>query len=807
MVIIMLSILACDYNDEHFNGLDDITAVTDVKSLTYTLESADYASIASNSTNIALAAAAGVSEELANLKTTLKFSATLPATDYIPAFLASKWYTADNGSAVKLSYNSSYGLPEYLSLLSSAETYSVTSDDYAAIWGDVDAKYFSPSEPLNDHINKILTKAFPTAVSNDLKVVSYNYSESDPEGYVPYVTSIDESFDGVTSGSAININKWISLAQTGTVDWVGKLSGDNYYTQCSAYNASSEVVSWLISPTLSVADLESPVLTFDVCMKYYNADCLQVLLSEDYDGSDPASATWIDVTHFFGYYGNSTDYSTLKVAGLCDLSNYTKKPINIAFKYSGDGTANKTTTYQIDNVQVNSLASVRVTKESVFTENFSSGIDTWGNILVQGTKKWSVSSYNGIYRANFTANGTTEEQECWLVSPKITVPSAGVPQLLLDVISGYYNATCLSVFISIDYTGDVSTATWDNITDEFDLPETTSYGAISTAPIGAASLIKYAGKDIYVALRYVGNGSDSRTTTYQVYGVDVVNLMAFSSTSFSVKSSSSQKLNSIYTFDGSSWSEYEDATVLNPSDYISMGVDNFSSSVSADDYLPKYLEMKYPYAKEKETVAVVYNYYSNNALTLASDEYIYTSGAWVKTVVTNQFVRNDGKWFWDPSVVINLLPIKYNATSVLYFQAATDWVWENIDQAQLGITTKGQGYVTSYGNNEYYTGCSAYNNNVDLRPSSAVKQYAAGYTGLSDAEISSLMTEHLIVVMGKVLSKLHPDAAVIDGVDVTYTINLGLYTGTSISQCTHSLVYKVVGTGEFEYVSGPTEIK
>ena len=60
--------------------------------------------------------------------------------------------------------------------------------------------------------------------------------------------------------------------------------------------------------------------------------------------------------------------------------------------------------------------------------------------------------------------------------------------------------------------------------------------------------------------------------------------------------------------------------------------------------------------------------------------------------------------------------------------------------------------------------------------------------------------EPLQYVMGKVLTQLHADAKPVEGIDVTYTINLGVYEGFNLSSCTHQLIYKVVGPAEFEFV-------
>ena len=121
---------------------------------------------------------------------------------------------------------------------------------------------------------------------------------------------------------------------------------------------------------------------------------------------------------------------------------------------------------------------------------------------------------------------------------------------------------------------------------------------------------------------------------------------------------------------------------------------------------------------------------------------------------------------------------------MLYFQTCTDWVYENID-VPLGSTsiTSGLGYVTSFGNNEYYSGTSAYQGNVDLRADKAAAQYPDGYAGMTDAEIQALMKQRFETeVMPAALAIIHPDAMPMDGVQVTYTITFGPYDGANATE-------------------------
>lgn len=100
--LILLS--GCKYNDDNFEGLDDMTQPTNLMKIEYTLTEADYATISTNSTNKDIAKADGVSKDLENIKTNLYLTEQIPGSTYIPAFLLAKYYTADNTSSAKITY-------------------------------------------------------------------------------------------------------------------------------------------------------------------------------------------------------------------------------------------------------------------------------------------------------------------------------------------------------------------------------------------------------------------------------------------------------------------------------------------------------------------------------------------------------------------------------------------------------------------------------------------------------------------------------------------------------------------------------
>lgn len=254
----------------------------------------------------------------------------------------------------------------------------------------------------------------------------------------------------------------------------------------------------------------------------------------------------------------------------------------------------------------------------------------------------------------------------------------------------------------------------------------------------------------------------------------------------------------LYKFDGKAWNTSTDAIVLTADDYKAMGqkYSNLSSTALPANYLPSYLANTFAYPVEGDSKTIAYFFYNSSSKNtyVNADKYEYTNGAWVlpatTEVVKMQFVKASGNWNYDPSVVLTLAADK-STTNVSIYQTMVDWTRDNVKD--------GANYVTSYKNNDYYSGASAYQTNFDWRASKAKEQYADGYAGMSDEDIVKAMMEHTIEVINGVLPILYPDADLVEGVDVTYTINFVVYTGSSENW---TIKFKVVGKGQFEYIEG-----
>lgn len=266
-------------------------------------------------------------------------------------------------------------------------------------------------------------------------------------------------------------------------------------------------------------------------------------------------------------------------------------------------------------------------------------------------------------------------------------------------------------------------------------------------------------------------------------------------------------ISSLFVYDGTKWILYANKVEqysLIAADYTAMGntYNNFQGT-QQDSYIPLFLKNKYPYAQDGDIKSIVYLYNSSPKTTRA-DVYKLLSGVWTKLnvsieEVTDQFVYSSGIWKYNPSVVIDLKPTKQPEVTAFY-QLIVDFVKNNKGITYCEYDKKSS---TQRTNAEYYYGISAYYTNISFSISSwrdGCLEGPKAYAGYDDKALTDLMYKRLPEAFIPALEKKYPDATPIDGVSITYTINFALFTGTTLNDCSHTIVYKVVGKGKFEYV-------
>ncbi|TYP99690.1 hypothetical protein C7447_101294 [Tenacibaculum adriaticum] len=161
----------------------------------------------------------------------------------------------------------------------------------------------------------------------------------------------------------------------------------------------------------------------------------------------------------------------------------------------------------------------------------------------------------------------------------------------------------------------------------------------------------------------------------------------------------------IYTYNDGAWvlPSTDGFYSISDVDFASMGIETFGSSTSPDNYLPAFLNIKFPYAQEGDVLNVVYDYLSSSSgAQTRGNLYTKTDGVWVgyqSTIDTTlQFAHDGTTWVPDNTIKYELIAADYTliadtyrndpdyATAVANLEAygnisTFNWTTEQIDAA------------------------------------------------------------------------------------------------------------------------------
>lgn len=135
-----------------------------------------------------------------------------------------------------------------------------------------------------------------------------------------------------------------------------------------------------------------------------------------------------------------------------------------------------------------------------------------------GSVDWFISGFGGNNYSRISAFNSNEvNAEVWLVTPDVDMDATTGEELSFDVQANFDNGVILTVFVSEDFTGDVTTATWTQI--EATMPSGPSSGFGNFETVGPLNVSCVDGTVNYA---FVYSGSDpSATTRYHIDNIEV----------------------------------------------------------------------------------------------------------------------------------------------------------------------------------------------------------------------------------------------------------------------------------------------
>ena len=596
----LASLTACeDYNDQFNLG----SQISDVKKgVSIKLEAADYATVANNATNkeIALSKDPENGTYVAALEAIGKnryFADKTEAEWFLPAFITEKYPQADAGSRFSVSYNMYKAPSTYLADFKNLKEYTLTNADYKKVWAETaTATYLSPSTMKK--LPEVLAGAMSNPAEGDMVAVNYAYSEFEPSAgggsVVPMVYQKVTSFDGEGGNYVI-----AAKADDGNYYPFGKLSDES---KESAYMYPDPMVV-SENGVISQDDGAEQVIAIEVTENGYtlkNAWGQYLYQNATYDGfyvssSKPAEAgEWSISPNSDGTFAlkNIARNKTVKLTLYKDSYSYGCYAES-KYAYFSDPMDKETDKFAIKDVK-----------------------------LPEGsTYVWSIDKY-GYHKASAFVGGKNLTSESYLVSSEIDLSKATAPVLNFNLAINYLRGNLATDFftvrVSSNYTGDVASATWTDLTYD-----ASNVGSSWTFTDQSIDLSQFNGQKIVIAYGY--KSTDQCAPTVELKNTlvkekdakywDVClfkevpeNEVAAAMMRMTTRASGAYaNTAALYVYTNGTWAEYakEDVNVLvaDPKFYAEIGTDYVSKP---SIIFPVYLAQKFPYAVKGEQVVVVY---------------------------------------------------------------------------------------------------------------------------------------------------------------------------------------------------------
>ena len=278
------------YIDQNLGGSD--YNPTDVRTIDYTLTDADYKSIVSNKSNIALALAECTPEDSSaytafmQIANDLAFNKVAVADVYVPAFLGAKFPQLSKGSLFNITYKTCEGAPAYLSTFASTTKYTLSTEDYDAIWGEgkTGTYYLTPATIMQ------LTSVLPAeAEEGAILAVVYDYKDTEPS----FGTSGNDEPKGFFDGTAETRGFYTTSEAIAAVD-AGMIAKDDsikvggiisrWFRKSSAFDKYHSVSFFVMDP---VTGQEHE-------FEFYNCYTLNKDSFETFEYTDEMNAICID---------------------------------------------------------------------------------------------------------------------------------------------------------------------------------------------------------------------------------------------------------------------------------------------------------------------------------------------------------------------------------------------------------------------------------------------------------------------------------------------------------------------------------
>lgn len=301
--------------------------------------------------------------------------------------------------------------------------------------------------------------------------------------------------------------------------------------------------------------------------------------------------------------------------------------------------------------------------------NFAGSFEGWTSVEESGDDEVWTSEIDNVRGNGYFGDQFSNVE--WLVSPSLDFSGESDLKFQITQELDFANdPSLLKIMVSTDYSGDVLTATWDEIT--LANPATSDMETSEDYDFSA-----YDGEIINIAFKYTSIGDDPATP-----GIDEGDAGRWRIESLAIKTTGvtgdTNSKGTHYAYDGGEWEAVDGVYFVSSADFDSMGegsgqpgqYNNFGSSTPPGDYLSTFLSLTEPFAYglEEDELIVVYDYFSSSSgAQIRGDRYTVIDGSWEgheSTIATTlQFGHDGSTWVPDNTIRYTLAGSDYSSVA------------------------------------------------------------------------------------------------------------------------------------------------
>jgi len=206
---------------------------------------------------------------------------------------------------------------------------------------------------INAVVSRDFGGDFTVLVLNSAEDVNMKEARCIPLAVADFATLLLKEDFEAASGE-INIPNWTNYREAGSKKWRAYDDANSLSraARIGSFRSGDEsTISWLITEGINLESTTEEYLSFETSTSFADGSTLEVLISENRDGTTAGitAADWVALPARIA--ANNDDFNQFKNSTFVALSRYSGT-VYIAFKYAGNGNENFDGTYELDNITI-----------------------------------------------------------------------------------------------------------------------------------------------------------------------------------------------------------------------------------------------------------------------------------------------------------------------------------------------------------------------------------------------------------------------------------------------------------------------